>query len=176
LPESMRRSLETCKYSSTYYYQFGLEKPLVENTDTPFYLVMIPASEQTILDFASLGHPSNDKPIVIAPTRGWEDEKLTQMSEEERRRLVISEVQKICPAFPDEPKITKVFRWDRAINLESPGQFVAIQDLLKNHARDVRGLYLSGEYLFLIASTEGALATGKEAAEMAIDDLIHERL
>jgi protoporphyrinogen/coproporphyrinogen III oxidase len=73
----------------------------------------------------------------------------------------------------DEPKITKVFRWDRAINLESPGQFVAIQDLLKNHARDVRGLYLSGEYLFLIASTEGALATGKKAAEMAVDDLIH---
>ncbi len=176
LPESMRRPLETCKYSSTYYYQFGLETPLVETTDTPFYLVMIPASEQTVVDFVSLGHPSKDKPIVIAPTRGWEDEKLTQMSEEERRRLVISEVQKICPAFPDEPKITKVFRWDRAINLESPGQFVAVQELLKNHARDVRGLYLSGEYLFLIASTEGALATGKAAAEMAIDDLVHERL
>ncbi len=176
LPEAMRRALETCRYSSTYYYQFGLEKPLVETTDTPFYLVMIPASEQTVLDFASLGHPSKDKPVVIVPTRGWEDEKLAQMSEQERRRLVISEVQKICPAFPDEPKITKVFRWDRAINLESPGQFVAIQDLLKNLGRDVRGLYLSGEYLFLIASTEGALATGKKAAEMAIDDLTHERL
>ena len=65
LPEAMQRALETCKYSSTYYYQFGLEKPLVENTDTPFYVVMIPASEQTVLDFASLGHPSKDKPIVI---------------------------------------------------------------------------------------------------------------
>ncbi len=173
LPEAMQRALETCKYSSTYYYQFGLDKPLVEKKDTPFYVVMMPASEKTILDFASLGSNSKDKPVVIVPTRGWEDEKLTKMSEEERRRLVISEVQRICPAFPDEPKITKVFRWDRAVNLQSPGQFVAIQDLLNNHMRDVSGLYLSGEYLFPIACTEGALATGKKAAEMVIDDLRH---
>jgi hypothetical protein len=55
--------------------------------------------------------------------------------------------------------------------MESPGQFVAIHDLLKNHMRDVPGLYLAGEYLFLIASTEGALMTGKNAAQMVIDDL-----
>jgi protoporphyrinogen oxidase len=175
LPVAMQRALETCKYSSTYYYQFGLKQPLIEKTDTPFYVVMIPASEKTILDFASLGSNSREKPVVIVPTRGWEDEKLTKLSEEERRRLVISDVQKICPAFPNEPKITKVFRWDRAVNLQSPGQFVAIQDLLKNHIQDVSGLYLSGEYLFPVACTEGALATGKKAAEMVIDDLIHER-
>ena len=55
--------------------------------------------------------------------------------------------------------------------METPGQFPAIQDLLKNHMRDIKGLYLAGEYLFLIASTEGALATGKKAAEMVIEDL-----
>jgi len=37
--------------------------------------------------------------------------------------------------------------------------------------RDVPGLYLAGEYLFLIASTEGALMTGKQSAEMVIEDL-----
>jgi oxygen-dependent protoporphyrinogen oxidase len=37
--------------------------------------------------------------------------------------------------------------------------------------QDVNGLYLAGEYLFLIASTEGALSTGKKAAEMVIKDL-----
>ncbi|ETZ97961.1 flavin containing amine oxidoreductase family protein [Mycobacterium kansasii 732] len=52
-----------------------------------------------------------------------------------------------------------------------PGQFVAIQDLLDNHMNDVAGLYLAGEYLFPIACTEGALATGKKAAETVIDDL-----
>ena len=46
----------------------------------------------------------------------------------------------------------------------------AIQDMLQNHNRDVKGLYLSGEYLFLVACTEGALATGKEAAEQLVAD------
>jgi hypothetical protein len=55
--------------------------------------------------------------------------------------------------------------------MESPGQFVAIHDLLKNHISDVQGLYLAGEYLFLIASTEGALMTGKQAANRVIEDL-----
>ncbi|ETZ97979.1 flavin containing amine oxidoreductase family protein [Mycobacterium kansasii 732] len=73
LPEAMQKALGTCKYSSTYYYQFGLDKPLVEQTDTPFYVVMMPAGEKTVLDFASLGSNSRDKPVVIAPTRGWED-------------------------------------------------------------------------------------------------------
>jgi oxygen-dependent protoporphyrinogen oxidase len=41
---------------------------------------------------------------------------------------------------------------------------------------DVKGLYLSGEYLFLIACTEGAMMTGKQAAERAIDDLNNIRM
>ena len=62
------------------------------------------------------------------------------------------------------------------MNTEAPGQYNAIRDLLQNHMRDVSGLYLAGEYLFLIACTEGAMATGKKAAEMVVDDLLHERL
>ena len=42
--------------------------------------------------------------------------------------------------------------------------------------KDVPGLYLAGEYLFLIACTEGAMATGKKAAEMVVEDLQQEKL
>jgi oxygen-dependent protoporphyrinogen oxidase len=176
LPEAMRKPLEICEYSSTYYYQFGLEKPIVDPKDTPMYVVTMPPDENTILDFMSLGSNSKEKPVVIIPTRGWEDEKLIKLTPEERRRLVIDEVRRFVPGFPPEPKITKVFRWDRAVNTEAPGQYVAIQDLLKNHMHDVSGLYLAGEYLFLIACTEGALATGKKAAEKVVEDLLQERL
>jgi protoporphyrinogen/coproporphyrinogen III oxidase len=176
LPEAMRKPLETCQYSSTYYYQFGLEKPIVDPKDTPMYVVTMPPGMDTILDFLSLGSNSREKPVVIIPTRGWEDEKLAGLSPEERRSLVIREVRKFVPQFPAEPKITKVYRWDRAVNTEPPGQYNAIQDLLKNHMRDVSGLYLAGEYLFLIACTEGAMATGKKAAEMVVEDLLQERL
>jgi oxygen-dependent protoporphyrinogen oxidase len=174
LPETMRRPLETCRYSSTYYYQFGLETHLVPGKIDMFVL-MTPASADTIISWMARGSRAYEKPVMICATRGWEDEKLAKLSADERRRLVIREAQKFFPKFPDEPVITKVFRWDRAVNLESPGQFVAITDLLKNHMRDVEGLYLAGEYLFLIASTEGALATGKKAAEMVIEDLRNAR-
>lgn len=170
LPDSMKSPLEKCKYSSTYYYQFGLEKHFLPSS-TDFFVLMIPASENTILGWAAKGSRSGEKPVMIFATRGWEDEKLSNLSKEERRRLVIKEVQRFFPDFPNEPALTKVFRWDRAVNMETPGQFPAIQDLLKNHMRDAKGLYLAGEYLFLIASTEGALATGKKAAEMVIEDL-----
>ncbi|MHB1347791.1 MAG: protoporphyrinogen/coproporphyrinogen oxidase [Candidatus Humimicrobiaceae bacterium] len=170
LPVSMKSPLEKCKYSSTYYYQFGLEKHFLPS-DTDFFVLMIPASENTILGWAAKGSRSGEKPVMIFATRGWEDEKLLNLSEKERRRIVIKEAQRFFPDFPSEPALTKVFRWDRAVNMETPGQFSAIQNLVKNHMNDVKGLYLAGEYLFLIASTEGALASGKKAAETVIEDI-----
>ena len=116
-------------------------------------------------------HLSKNQQVYVEgrlQTRGWEDEKLIHLDAQERNRLVISEIQKIWPTFPDNPKKIKVFRWDRAVNLEAPGQYIAIQDMIKNHMDDVEGLYLAGSYLFLIACTEGAMSTGKDAAEKII--------
>jgi protoporphyrinogen oxidase len=170
LPAPMRRALETCGYSSTYYYQFALKEHFLP-ADTDFFVLMIPASEKTILAWAAKGSRAGEKPVMIFATRGWEDESLARLSDEERRRLVIREAQRYFPLFPDEPVFTKLFRWDRAVNLMSPAQFGAIQDLLKNHLRDVAGLHLAGEYLFPVACTEGALASGKTAAEAVIEEL-----
>lgn len=174
LPESMREPLATCKYSSTYNYVFGLNHRIVPDH---FLSLMIPASENSILStifdenskvFGKRGPAGTG--LMHAFTAGWHDETLRPLTEEARRRLVIREIQRFYPEFPDEPLFTDVIRWDRAINLESPGQVAAIHELRENHLRDVKGLYLAGEYLFLIASTEGALATGKEAAEMVLAD------
>jgi protoporphyrinogen/coproporphyrinogen III oxidase len=176
LPDSISKPLETCQYSSTYYYQFGLEKPIVRRKDTPMYLVMLPPDVDSFMSYMSLGYPSEDKTVCVTPTRGWEDERLAGLTPEERRRKVIDEIRKFVPAFPAEPKVTKVYRWDRAVNIEAPGQHNAIRDMMENHMRDVSGLYLSGEYLFLLACTEGAFATGKKAAEAVVDDLRNERL
>jgi protoporphyrinogen oxidase len=174
LPESMRKPLETCKYSTTYNYIFGLEKKVVPD----YYLsLMIPASENSILstifdeNSKAFGRRGPDGGgLVHAFTAGWHDDELTVLSEEARTRRVIQEIQKYFPDFPDQPLFTDVIRYERAINLEAPGQFVAIQDLLKNHMHDVKGLFLAGEYLFLIASTEGALATGEEAAQRILNE------
>jgi len=175
LPVAMKKPLETCKYSSTYHYVFLLEKRLVPDH---FLSLMIPQSENSIL---STIFEENSKAwgqrgpegtgIMHAFTAGWHDKQLTGLSEDERTRIVIKEIQKFFPAFPNKPMYTDCIRFDKAVNLEAPGQFIAIQDLLKNHMRDVKGLYLAGEYLFLIACTEGAWTTGEEAAESVIADI-----
>lgn len=93
----------------TYYYQFGLEKHFLP-AGTGFFVLMIPADEDTILGWAARGSRSGEKPVMIFTTRGWEDEKLANMTEQQRRSLVISEAQLFFPEFPDEPQVTKVFR------------------------------------------------------------------
>lgn len=170
LPESMRRALETCRYSSTYYYQFALQEHFLP-ADTDFFVLMIPAGEDTVLAWAAKGSRAGEKPVMIFATRGWEDEYLGSLNDDERRRLIIREARRYFPAFPEEPVLTKLFRWDRAVNLLSPEQFTAIQDLLKNHMHEVYGLHLAGEYLFPVACTEGALASGRRAAMRAIEEI-----
>ncbi|MEW6555460.1 MAG: NAD(P)/FAD-dependent oxidoreductase [Actinomycetota bacterium] len=174
LPDSISKPLETCDYCSTYNYIFALEKKI-----TPEYFVatLIPGSERSILTtiFEIAGGDMKTAPegagLFYAFTAGWHDKELGQLTEDERRRRVIRETQKFWPEFPDEPLFTECIRWDRAINLESPGQFPAIHEFLKHHRRDVKGLYMAGEHLFLIACTEGAFATGEEAANMALEDI-----
>ncbi len=163
LPPAIREPLSTCRYSSTWYYQFGIERHFLPD-DADFHVLMLPASAPTLLSFVAKGSRPGEKAVMIAATRGWEDEKLSAMGEAERRRAVIDDVRRFLPQFPAEPLHTRLFRWNRAVNLESPGQFNAIQGLLRDHLDDVPGLHLAGEYLFLIACTEGALATGQAAA------------
>ncbi len=174
LPDTIRKPLETCEYSSTYNYIFALEKKI-----TPDHLAatLIPRSERSLLAalFETAGGAMRTAPpgsgLMYAFTAGWHDRELGKLTEEERRRRVIREVQRFWPEFPDEPLFTECVRWDRAINLESPGQFPAIHRMLEHDFRDVGGLYLAGEYLFLIACTEGGFATGDRAAAMVLDDL-----
>jgi protoporphyrinogen oxidase len=174
LPDTISKPLETCKYSSAWNYMFALEKKI---TPENFVATLIPGSEKSILTtiFDTAGGAIKTAPegagLMYTYTAGWLDEQLGKLSEDERRRRVIREMQKFWPEFPDEPLFTECVRWDRAINLESPGQFPAVHEFLKHHTRDVKGLYLAGEYLFLIACTEGGFATGEQAAGMVLEDL-----
>lgn len=170
LPEVMDKALSACKYSKTYHYAFALPKLLVPEH---FLALFIPKQEDSILttvfEEETLFHSGpKGAGLMHTFTAGWHDEELSAMTEEERRRTVIKEIQKYFHEFPDEPIFTETIRYDRAINLEAPGQFVAIEDLKANHMDDVKGLHLAGEYLFLIACTEGAWKTGTEAARSLI--------
>lgn len=180
LPDSMADPLKTCTYCRTWHYVF-----YSDTAELPegFLAEFIPESENSLITtvFATPLTPLDQVPDVPAThdfsgkawavhtfTAGWHDDVLMPLSQEERDRTVAREIGKFIPGFKEDSEVIAANRMERAINLEPPGQYEAIQDLKDNHLSDVKGLYLGGEYLFLIACTEGAWMTGKQAAEKLI--------
>jgi phytoene dehydrogenase-like protein len=174
LPASMREPLETCNYSSTYLYAFGCRRKLTPDKTLSITFRREDDPKLAVI-FETAGHVEGTQPdgssVIQAYTAGWHDVYWSKFTPEERLRAVIREVRRYLPDFPDQPDVVETVRWDRAVNEEGPGQFNAIHDLLKNHMNDVRGLHLAGEYLFLIACTEGAFATGEAAARAVLSEL-----
>ena len=173
LPDTMRKPLETCKYSFTFLHQFGLERKLITDRTG---MLMLPRGTSSLIASCYLTTqlapeskcvpPGKESLGVLTAAKGWP--ALEDLSPDQRRREIIQEAQRFFPNLPDEPKVTFTQKWDRAINLDGPGQFNAIEELKKNHMKDVKGLHLAGEYLFLIACTEGAFSTGEAAAQAVI--------
>ncbi len=164
LPDVMTRTLKKCTYSSTFGYHIVADRTI--KVDPNLLAVMIPQEEKTIL--ATIFYMPGKRPVLTCFTRGWLHDELISLTERERYDRVVQEARKYFPDLVTDSGIHKVFRWDRAVNLEAPGQYEAVQDLLAHHMDDVKGLHLAGEYLFLIACTEGALMSGKQAAEKII--------
>ena len=176
LPQVMRDALGTCTYCKTWHYVFYSPKKLFPDG---YMATFIPESEDSIITTIFAAAPeraegvadedvthdfSGNATVAHTFTAGWHDEELFALTEEERHRRVAEEVAKYTPGFDvDEVEVIAANRMERAINLEPPGQFEAIEDLKNNHLDDVKGLYLGGEYMFLIACTEGAWMTGKQA-------------
>ncbi len=172
LPESMAAPLHTVTYSSTVHFIFALRNRLLPEG---WYGVAIPRSLGFIQpgfsdaagkspDFAPRGGG-----LVHSLTYGRRGRELEGLDDEELKRMMIRELQTVVPGrMPDEPLMTVVARWPEAICLDPPGQARAIHHLRRNHYREVPGLFLAGEYMYLVSCVEGALRSGLEAAEAAL--------
>ena len=176
LPETMRKPLELCHYSYAYYHQFGLEKKVV--TDRTGLLVLPKGSSDLIHSCALMTQlsprikitpPGGELMNVLTGSKGWKI--LEPLSPEERTKRIIKDLQRFFPNFPDKPLVMRRFTLERAIALEGPGQFEAMEDLKRHHMNDVKGLQLAGEYTWLVACTEGAFITGIETAERILANL-----
>lgn len=177
LPQDYVDALNTCEYCKTYHYVYYIENPPMPDG---YLFEFIPESEDSILatlhagrlcerDRAEgaedCGHKFDGTGWwVRAFTAGWHDDELMPLTTEEREALVRAEIDRFLPGFAEKAECLREQRYDRAINMEPPGQFNAISNLKENLLGNVKGLYLAGEYMFLIACTEGAWMTGKQAA------------
>ncbi|HEY5531825.1 MAG TPA: NAD(P)/FAD-dependent oxidoreductase [Candidatus Anoxymicrobiaceae bacterium] len=167
LPDTIRKPLETVKYSSTAHVMLAMEKRLLPEG---LYAVSLP---RTAGSFLPALNECSEKSPYLAPkgsglshcvSYGRYSEELIALPDAELVKRVTDEVRRFIPTATDKPLMAEVVRWKDAICLESPGQFPAMYVLKRNNIRDVKGLHLAGEYMYLISSVEGALRSGEGAA------------
>jgi protoporphyrinogen oxidase len=166
LPDTIRKPLETIRYSSTVHVMVAFEERLLPEG---LYAISLPAAAMSFLP--GLNDCSDKSPYFAPPgaglshcvTYGKRAKEINQLPDDEVAARVIAEVGRFVTRVPD-PVMTEIVRWDEAICLESPGQFPAMYCLKRNNIRDVKGLHLAGEYMYLVSCVEGALRSGEDAA------------
>jgi oxygen-dependent protoporphyrinogen oxidase len=171
LPETIRKPLETVRYSSTVHVMLGLERRLLQGG---IYALSLPSQAESFLP--ALNECGAKSPYFAPPgaglshcvTYGRRARELGGLADDEVVAKVMEEVKRFVPDAPDRPLFADVVRWDEAICLESPGQFPAMYCLKRNNIKDVQGLHLAGSYMYLVSCVEGALRSGEDAAAAVI--------
>ena len=94
------------------------------------------------------------------------------MDDEEIKRRMLADARRNPPpgsALPadDEGLFTRVYRWREAVCMGLPGMVKAIEEMRRQLDRDVKNLFLAGDYM-RVPCVNGALASGVDAAEEVV--------
>ncbi len=174
LPAETRRALGAVSYSTGCRVVIGLDhSPLPpgwhgalypEDDDTPLLLdrsVFLPACAppgKSLLD------------LLIGRDRARE---LIPLGDEEIKRQLLGAARRKAPpgsALPgdDEGLFYRVYRWEEALCMGTPGMLAAMADVPGRLAERIDGLFLAGDYMG-VPSVNGALSSGHSAAIEAAD-------
>ena len=96
-------------------------------------------------------------------------EELISLDDEEIKRQMLADVRKNPPPgsnlpADDDTLFTKVYRWREAVCMCQPGMLKAIVNMRGQLGRDVKNLFLAGDYM-RSPIVNGALASGEDAAK-----------
>ena len=170
-------------YSRSWHYVYYIPgRPVPDD----FVALFIPENEDSLITtiFGMDTRPENQVPGTEAKhdfnggatffhtfTASWHEDELEGLTDEERDARVAAEVEKFFPGVLQDAELVGANYLERAISLVPAGSFDKINDLVDNHLDDIEGLYLGGEYMFLVACTEGAWDTGKKAGLKMLAEL-----
>jgi oxygen-dependent protoporphyrinogen oxidase len=167
LPDSLRLPLEKVRYSACCHVMFGLENKIApEGT----YAVSVPRASGSPVVCVGL---DSAKSPMYAPdgcemvhcfTFGPAAFELNAMRDDEVASRLEKEMHRFFPDFPRNQAFCDVYRWDEALCSYPPGMYTAIGRMERDNYSDVRGLYLSGEYMRMPGTVEGAMRSGVAAA------------
>jgi oxygen-dependent protoporphyrinogen oxidase len=170
LPDGMRKPMENVTYSACCHVMFALEEHLLPEG---WYAVGLPRKVgSSMAGFVdnTIKSPFYTPPgggIVHCFTFGKHAFELNTMPDADVLYRLKGEIKSFIPSMPAEPLFSEIYRWDEAVCLSPPGMLRQIYGLKRDHYRDVKGLFLAGEYLNM-PSVDGALRSGIDAAEAAL--------
>lgn len=179
LPETIAAALETVRYSSSYNYMFGSTRKFTPEEFVMEFFPVLPGEPEpkvrVMFDSAQRSRsyaPNGKSGTLLHVMTSYEyKDYFDSLSEEERLRAVKEEARKVFPDMPEKLDIEECVHWEQAISLDAPGQITALSDYERNHVDDIEGLYLAGEYLYPVASCEGACISSKRAVERLLGKL-----
>ncbi len=170
LPEGLRKPMQKVTYSACCHVMFGLEDRLLPEG---WYAVGLPRLAGTSM--AGFTDNTVKSPYYTPPgggmvhcfTFGKHAFELNAMPDADVFSRLKGEIKRFIPSLPEEPFFSEIYRWDEAVCLSPPGMLREMYSLKRDRYRDVKGLFLAGEYLNM-PSVDGALRSGIDAAEAAL--------
>lgn len=170
LPDGLRKPMEKVTYSACCHAMFGLEDRLLPQG---WYAVGLPRKEGSSM--AGFTDNSTKSPYYTPPgggmvhcfTFGKHAFELNALSDAEIFSQLKGEIRRFIPSMPEDPFFSEVYRWDEAVCLSPPGMLREIYRMKRENYRDVKGLFLAGEYMNM-PSVDGSLRSGIDAAETAL--------
>ncbi|MCE2504639.1 MAG: FAD-dependent oxidoreductase [Chlorobi bacterium] len=173
LSAEIRHTLGKVTYSTGVRVVIGLDhSPLPVGWHGALY----PEDETPLLLDRSINLPAITPPgksmldLLVGRDRA---EELLPLDDEEIKHQMLGDVRRNPPpnsALPDDDEglFTRVYRWKEAVCMMSPGMFKAVAEMRRQLDRDVKNLFLAGDYM-RVPSVNGALASGVGAASQAAE-------
>ncbi len=174
VPPAAAKMIDSVKYSRCYSIMIGDKRDFVP--DALFGICLV--NEDSILGAGMCSSwvtgcqtPGGEGKLVHFWTSDKYHDELVAMTDEARRARILKEVKRFLPDLPADPELFEVVRHDHAICRDAPGQMAAVDEYLKNGYEEIPRLTLAGEYMYPIASTEGAMHSAKRAVEHIMEKM-----
>lgn len=168
LPAEIRHLFGNITYSSGCRVVIGLDRPPLP---PGWHGALYPEDDTPLLLDRSINLPSCAPPgkstldLLVGRDRAKE---LIPLDDEEIKRRMLRDARQNPPpgsALPgdDEGLFTRVYRWEEAVCMAAPGMFTAVADTCRQLGREIKNLFLAGDYT-RVPSVNGALAGGVDTA------------
>ncbi len=169
LPDDVRQTLGNITYSSGCRVVIGLDHPPLP---PGWHGALYPEDDTPLLLDRSINLPScapqgkSTLDLLVGRDRAKE---LIPLEDEEIKRRMLRDARRNPPpgsALPDDDQglFTRVYRWEEAVCMGTPGMFTSVADIRRRLRREIPNLLLAGDYT-RVPSVNGALASGIGAAE-----------